>query len=204
MSEQYAYMCDLKRLWMQLWFPFPLSRYPSYIKLSLGSLCAGNALGDGEDGLFVIFNCILSTGASLVLSSCSQLFTSRPSSFSLTSETYLLFPQFGNRESTHGTQKINGITESYMLKTRNRKPRSRLHGLRFDKSEKSMHQSRGNPSFLPFEIDKPIHPTWKVAKEEGQSCWCTMSRLDQFGLLWERTSRSRSVELCDWHEFVIL
>lgn len=40
------------------------------MKPSLGPLCAGNALRDGQDSLFVIFNCILSTGAS---SSCLAL-----------------------------------------------------------------------------------------------------------------------------------
>lgn len=82
-----------KELWMQLWFPFPTFGIP-FMKSSLGSLCAGNALRDGQDRLFVVFNCILSTGASLILS-CSQLFTSCPSSFSLhVGNSFIVHEQF--------------------------------------------------------------------------------------------------------------
>ena len=79
------------------------------IKSSLGSLCAGNALGDGQDSVFVIFNCILSTGASLFFH-LSLNYSLAVLVFSCTSKTHLLFTYCsGNRESTHGTQKINGI-----------------------------------------------------------------------------------------------
>ena len=80
----------------------------SLIKSSLGSLCAGNALGDGQDRLFVIFNCILSTGAPSFHLAPNYLPTVLV--FPFTSETHLLFTYSpGDRESTHGTEKTNGI-----------------------------------------------------------------------------------------------
>ena len=134
-----------KELWMQLWLPFLIFGGYPFMKSSLGSLRVGNALGDGQDRLFVILNCILSTGVPLFLYLARNYLLDVFLVFPFTSETNLLFTNSsGDRESTHGTEKTNGIpyimcrnwgTESYG---------EELHGFRTDKSEELMHQSRGS------------------------------------------------------------
>ena len=104
--------------------------------------------------------------------------------FPFTSETNLLFTySSGDRESTYGTEKTNGIPS---IICRNRGTESygaELHGLRADKSEKFMHQSRGSNHSRRSILQINSLNMKGCQGEEGQSCGCTMSGLDQFGCL---------------------
>ena len=97
----------------------------SLIKSSLGSLCAGNALGDGQDGFFVVFNCILSTGVSLFCLSWFQLFIGCPSSFSLhVGNLFIVHVQFLKSRKRSRNSKDLWNTEYYMPKPRSKKLRN--------------------------------------------------------------------------------
>jgi hypothetical protein len=104
--------------------------------------------------------------------------------FPFTSETNLLFAySSGDRESTYGTEKINGIPNIICRNRGTESYRTGFLGLRADKSEKSMHQSRGSIIHAVGYQQIDLLNLKGCQREEGQSCRCTMSGLNQLGRL---------------------
>jgi len=190
-----------KELWMQLWFPFPTVEVSLIHKVIIRVIVCWKCPRGREDGLFVIFNCILSTGASLVLSSCSQLFTSRPSSFPLTSETYLCSRTVPEIEKA--LTELKRLMEYRILYAENEEQKAKeqnFMGLGLT-SRKNLCINPEVILILAVRDWQTNSPNWKVAKEKkGKVVDARCRDLTNSASCEKGRADPGSVELCDWHE----
>jgi hypothetical protein len=127
LSEQYAYMCDLKRT---LDATVTIFRFCESLGVdqSLGPLCLGNAFRDRENCVFVVFNCVLSTGFGRLSAWIIHLMTN-PSVLPNPPQTGLLLAyRSWDWKGAHWTEKINELSDLLRRNRWAKRKGKKLHG----------------------------------------------------------------------------